>query len=168
MADTFGNLLSRVCAKVVNAKQVVPTIDQDELKKLCENDLTKILIDQLNALPDICAKHYDSFNVYLVVDEVIKVLHSANKFVEHYKPWELRKDPKCFVRLDAVLGLTFESLRIASIILQPVMPETCAKLLNKINVDASERNWNNLALRTDHQPERNLTSDNLILFNKIK
>lgn len=168
LADTFGNLLSRACAKVINVKQIVPSIDQDELKLLQKNDLTKMLLDQLNALPDLCSNHYDSFNVYLTVDEVIKVLHSANRFVENYKPWELRRDPKMSARLDSVLGLIFETLRITSIVLQPVIPEMTARLLNKINISINQRNWNNLRLQIDSQPERSLNNDNAILFKRIK
>lgn len=168
LADTLGNLLSRACAKVINAKQVIPPIDQEELEVLLRNDAAKSLVDQLKALPELCAHHYDSFNVYLAVDEVIKALHSSNKFVEVFKPWELRKDPKTAKRLDSVLGLIFESLRITSIILQPVIPALSSRLLDKISVAPEQRSWRNLDLQTRAQPEKPLGGDNAIMFKRIK
>lgn len=153
---------------MINVKQVIPTIDPEELEVLLQNDAAKNLIDQLNALPELCAQHYDSFNVYLAVDEVIKTLHLSNKFVDVFKPWELRKEPKMAKRLDSVLGMIFESLRVTSIILQPVIPALTSRLLDKISVAPEQRSWKNLDLQTSAQLERLLGSDNAIMFRRIK
>lgn len=50
LADTMGNLLSRVCAKSVNNRQIFPTLHRNEFEKLLEVDSTKKLVNLSEAL----------------------------------------------------------------------------------------------------------------------
>lgn len=171
LADTFGNLLSRACGKAINAQQIVPEIDRDELNDILKVDVSRRLIDLLNETPSQCEHHIDAFNFYLLVDDVIKVLHTANNFMETFKPWELAKDPSAQRRLNTILRIVFETLRITGIILQPIVPQMCARLLDKINVDQGHRTWNDLKLDLllpiDASRVRTLSEDNVILFKRI-
>lgn len=147
----------------------MPEIDRDELDKILKVDISQQLIDLLNELPNKCEQHYDEYNFYKVVDEVIKVLHTANGFTEKYKPWELRKDPNASRCLDTVLRIVFETLRLTGIILQPIVPQMSSRLLDKINVARGERTWNDLKFDL-LQPlvARRLNEGNAILFKRIK
>lgn len=169
LADTFGNLLSRACAKVINTQQIVPVIDCDEFNVILNVDVTHRLIDLLNEVPSKCERHFDAYNFYLAVDDVIKVLHTANNFMETFKPWELRKDPNASRRLNTVLRIVFEALRITGIILQPVVPQMSTRLLDKINVDRTQRKWDDLKLdlKSCETVGRALTEDTAILFKRI-
>lgn len=92
-----------------------------------------------------CHQHYSSYNFYLVVDQVISVLHTANNFFETLKPWELKKGSSDDLnRLETIISVTLETLRVCGIILQPIIPELSEKLLNKLNVKLENRNWNDL------------------------
>lgn len=171
LADTYGNLLSRACAKVVNPAQIVPGIDRIEFDGISRVDVTQRLIDLLQEVPDNCRTHFDAYDFYKAVDEVIKVLHTANNFMETFKPWELRKDPNATRRLHTVLRIVFETLRITSIILQPVVPQMSSRLLDKINVDQHLRSWNDLKVDwtgCDETNVRSLTPDTAILFKRMK
>lgn len=101
---------------------------------------------------------------------MVGVLHSANLFVETLKPWELRKvDP---IRLDVVLHVTLESLRVCGILLQPIAPNITSNLLNKLNVpddrrffaDTKKLSWTNIGEFT--MPIR-LSDDKSVLFRKL-
>lgn len=94
-------------------------------------------------LTDTCHAHYKSYNFYLAVDQVIEVLHTANNFFETTKPWMLAKQPEAFDRLDTVLFVTLETLRICGIILQPIVPELSSQLLDKLRVPPDQRMWTN-------------------------
>lgn len=152
----------------------MPQIDPDELNEILKVDVTQRLVDQLNEVPSKCERHYDAYNFYLAVDDVIKVLHTTNNFMETFKPWELRKDVNASRRLNTVLRIAFESLRITGIILQPIVPQMSARLLDKINVDREQRTWNDLKLdlvsplATDETSVRFLGEDSAILFKRIK
>lgn len=54
LADTLGNLLSRVCAKSVNNRQISPTLHRCEFDKLLQVDITKKLVHLAEALPGEC------------------------------------------------------------------------------------------------------------------
>lgn len=171
LANTLGNLLSRACAKIINTRQSVPQLHQSEFEDLLRNEDTKNLIGLLDQLTDVCTQHYDAHNFYLAIDEICKVLRAANGFVESYKPWELRKSPEAQQKLETVLRITFETLRICGILLQPIVPELSVKLLDKLNVDANCRYWKDARVDFGHS---NMNADvglgpgDAMLFKRIK
>ncbi|KAJ6634198.1 Methionine--tRNA ligase, mitochondrial [Pseudolycoriella hygida] len=171
LADTMGNLLSRACTKSVNTSQTFPTLDKCEYEKLLQVNVTQKLVNLVEALPEKCFNHYKSYNFYLVVDQVIEVLHSANKFFETTKPWELKKRNE-IRQLEAVLAITMETLRICGIILQPIIPVICKALLDKLNVNENQRNWIDLSFVLWNQNENNveigLRDGEPVLFRRIQ
>lgn len=62
------------------------------------------------------------------------------------EPWKLiskNKSPlsiEAQQRLDTILYVTLESLRISSLLLQPIMPTTTEKILDRLGVPINERN----------------------------
>lgn len=118
-------------------------------------------------------QHYEDYNFYLVVDQVIATLHAANNFFETCRPWELKKaskDSEDFHKLQTITAITLDTLRVSAIILQPILPTMTAKLLDKLNVkcdersfDCSRENFTNV-LRDN---EVNLTNENAVLFKRI-
>lgn len=169
LSNVLGNLLSRVCANVINVKQIIPKLNQTELQQMLQENCTQELINLLKTLPDTCTEHYESYNIYLVVDSVMRVLRTANNFVQFFQPWELRKNPENEEKINTILRISFESLRVCAIILQPIIPEMSGKILDKLNVNVSERYWNNLDLNLDSLCEsRNLGSNSPIIFKRIK
>ncbi|KAL4718142.1 hypothetical protein ACJJTC_004782 [Scirpophaga incertulas] len=99
------------------------------------------LLELVDALPDTCRLHYNNYQFYKVVDAVIQTLHVANHFFETQKPWELKKNPEHQKQLDVVLHVTMETLRICGIILQPIIPDLSAKLLDKLQIPNECRTW---------------------------
>lgn len=118
-----------------------------------------------------CHQHYSSYNFYLVVDQVISVLHTGNNFFETLKPWELKKGSADELnRLETIIAITLETLRVCGIILQPIIPELSEKLLNKLNVEMENRSWNELSnfLWTEiTDSEINLGDIDPVLFRRI-
>lgn len=74
-----------------------------------------------------------------MADAVIANLHLTNNFFETLKPWELKKEESRRKELDSILLLTMESLRISSIVFQPMIPGLTAQVLDKLNV--KNRHW---------------------------
>jgi methionyl-tRNA synthetase len=61
----------------------------------------------------------------------------ANRYFANNEPWKLAKsDP---ARMRVVLFTTIEALRIAAILLQPIMPASMGKLLDLLGVDERKR-----------------------------
>lgn len=145
---------------------------------------------------DKSGQHYDSYNFYLVVDQVMGVLHAANNFFESTKPWELKssatpqpaasqanitKEPQQNIengrKLETIIMLTMETLRVCAIILQPIIPGFSEKLLDKLNVDQDERCWLHTVSKVGNEGtqldnanvwrERSLGSGATVLFQRI-
>ena len=71
-----------------------------------------------------------------------------NKYFSAQEPWVLRKsDPD---RFRTVLYTTLETVRIAALLSQPVMPESMAKLLELLGQPADQRSF--LAIGTRLTP----------------
>lgn len=166
LVNTLGNLLSRVCAPSINKRQVVPVCCLKQLKDL---DHSLQLIKKLKKLPSIYEEHFEAFNFYMAVDEIIATLHLTNNFVQETQPWVLCKDPTMDAKLEAILALTFESLRIIGILLQPIVPIMAQKMLDKLNVSANNRTWHDTEYQLDaDKEERPLGGGSAKLIDRLK
>lgn len=124
----------------------------------------------LSCFSDLIKAHYDEFNVYKSIDCIIGVLHSANVFFETMKPWELKKTELTKDKLNAVLHLTMEALRICGIALQPVVPEISRALLDKLTIGRDEREWRNIHPFSWEDGKRGckkISNENAVLFARI-
>ena len=81
--------------------------------------------------------------IHLYLNAVWAVVAEANRYFAAQAPWALRKtDP---ARMETVLWVTAEVIRQVGIMVQPVMPESAAKLLDLVAIPAAERGFDRLA-----------------------
>lgn len=127
------------------------------------------LIEKLKTLPSIYEEHFESYNFYLAIDEIIATLHMTNSLIQESEPWVLAKDANKSTKLDAILALVFESLRINGILLQPIVPNIAHKILDKINISSDRRSWNDTKYQLDlDQLERPLSGISSKIMDRIK
>lgn len=83
---------------------------------------------------------------YRGIDCIMACLRDANSFMQFQKPWELARkvDTANKEKLATVLHIIMEVLRVSSVLLEPIIPTLSSKLLTKLNVPESERQWINL------------------------
>ncbi|XP_065173544.1 methionine--tRNA ligase, mitochondrial-like, partial [Atheta coriaria] len=170
LADTLGNLLSRCCGVALNPEQVFPALEPEALRIISALDVTQRLMASVAQLPELAEKHYTEHNFYKVVDATIATLHCANLFFETLKPWELKKSTERRRELNAVLHVALETLRVCGIVLQPIVPNIAANLLNRINIESGARRWahvTKLSWRDASVQSRQLASDSGVLFKRI-
>jgi methionyl-tRNA synthetase len=65
------------------------------------------------------------------------VVRAANAYIDHQAPWALKKTD--LPRMQTVLRVLLETLRVIAILLQPFMPDTMAKLLDQLGVEQNAR-----------------------------
>jgi methionyl-tRNA synthetase len=74
-----------------------------------------------------------------MLDEVWRVIRDANRQIDADAPWALRKtDP---ARMASVLYVLMETIRHVAIVLQPVMPHSCARILDQLAVPPDRRDF---------------------------
>ncbi|XP_068153424.1 LOW QUALITY PROTEIN: methionine--tRNA ligase, mitochondrial [Drosophila tropicalis] len=155
LADTLGNLLSRACAKSLNPTQIYPALHSEELTELLHNlDAAKRLKESLLQLAERCQQHYECNHFHLVADTTMATLHAANNFFESSKPWELKGGINA-QRLETIIGMTMDALRLCGIVLQPIIPQLATQLLDKLSLPGSQRCWSRLSesFATDGQDQ---------------
>jgi methionyl-tRNA synthetase len=77
--------------------------------------------------------------IHVALNAIWAVVADANRYFAAAEPWALKKtDPD---RMGTVLYVTAEVIRQVAILVQPVMPESGAKLLDLLAVPAAERTF---------------------------
>ncbi len=126
LANDLGNLVSRTTAMwdkyfggVITAAREYDKIDDE-------------IIRMATALKGLYETQMESYSFQNALMEIFKVISRANKYIDETAPWNLAKDENKLPRLAAVLYNLIEVIRIAGILLQPFMPESCQKIKEQI------------------------------------
>lgn len=80
----------------------------------------------------------DEFRVADALEEAMKALRQANKYIDETEPWVLAKDEAKKNTLKNVLYNLLEAIRIGTIILEPACPETAAKVYKALGTTKTE------------------------------
>ena len=65
-----------------------------------------------------------------------RLVSAANNYIAETQPWALAKDPANAERLNGVLAETAEAVRIAAVLLSPVMPASATEILRRLGDSA--------------------------------
>jgi methionyl-tRNA synthetase len=83
-------------------------------------------------LAECRAQHHDAYAINKSMDAIWKVVADANRYFAGQEPWALKKtDP---ARMETVLYVTAEVLRIVGLLAQPYVPVSAEKLLDLLAV----------------------------------
>jgi methionyl-tRNA synthetase len=137
LANELGNLAQRSLSMVAKTLGgIVPaptdsTADDDELLSLADG-----LLDRVRA-------HFDAQAMHLGLEAIWLVLGAANRYFSAQQPWVLRKSASVTdqARYATVLYTTLEVVRIAALLIQPVMPESANKLLDLLGQPDGQRTF---------------------------
>ena len=170
LADTLGNLLNRTCSTGVNPAQVIPP--WKPLFQSYATELSSNLMEHLEKLPELVEQSYENFYFYQGIVHVMDALRITNQFVQEEKPWDLKKTNQ--ERLEFVLALSLESLRISGILLKPIVPTLAETLLTKLNITPSQQTFQHTKKNTwspcaqTNQSIKELDKQKVVLFRKIR
>ncbi|KAL6807394.1 tRNA synthetases class I (M) domain-containing protein [Trichoderma sp. SZMC 28013] len=91
--------------------------------------------------PVAFAKEMDDYDTSGAIREIFELLRETNRYVSDTKPWDLVKlrDAESRVLLNWVIYNSAEALRIAGILLQPIMPTKASELLDALGVRPDRR-----------------------------
>ena len=125
LANDYGNLLNRVSTLIKkNYDGLIP--DKGE-QTSSEEEIIKSAEALLNGMSNKIKK----MKINDSIEDIMKFVRSINKYMEEQKPWKLVKEDK--VGAGTVLYTAGESMRVATILLSPVMPNRCAEVLHTFN-----------------------------------
>lgn len=143
LANELGNLAQRSLSMVAkNLDGVVPTPGEftaDDADLLATADG---LLERVRA-------SFDGQAMHLGLEAIWLMLGAANRYFSAQQPWVLRKsdseaDQKRFA---TVLYTTCEAVRIAALLIQPVMPDSAGKLLDLLGQTPEQRSFDAIGNR---------------------
>ena len=129
LVNELGNLAQRVLSMVAkNFNGILPkpsilNIKDIEILSIADSLFMRIY------------RYYDALSIHLVLEAIWLVINETNRYFSKQKPWILCNSKKINEqkRFYTVLYVTIEIVRILAILIQPIIPESAAKLLYLLN-----------------------------------
>ena len=131
LVNTVGNCTSRVSAMIAKYFDGVLPADSGiavgdvNWPELCENQAAA----SIDAM--------DRFDLAGSCAAAMSIVRSVDAFIHDTEPFKLAKDPEAAEALSAILYRCAEALRIASSLLEAVMPDTMGQLHESWNISAA-------------------------------
>jgi methionyl-tRNA synthetase len=122
LANNLGNLVSRLSAMAekYRTSQLAPGASDGRLA-----GIAAAAAERYRAAMDRLALHEGAAAAFQIVD-------AANAYIADTSPWALARDSSQADRLSGVLFDVAEAIRVAAVLLTPIMPASCAEILSRI------------------------------------
>ena len=118
LANTLGNLVNRSIA--MTNKYFGGKVKAGEATEECDNELIATAKESIES-------YYKNMDIYHNADAcnaVINLAKRCNKYIDETTPWSLAKDEEKTGRLETVLYNLLECIRLLSIMLLPIIPDS--------------------------------------------
>ncbi|MBE2204903.1 MAG: methionine--tRNA ligase [Chthoniobacterales bacterium] len=125
LANSLGNLLNRSLSM---AKRY-----RGGAVKKSASPLAAFIAEKCAAY----CRHMEAFEVHAAIESAWEIIGRCNGYVEETAPWKLAKDPACAEKLDGVLYTLAEALRILSILITPIIPESAEAIRSQLAWEGS-------------------------------
>ncbi len=157
LANTLGNLVNRTIgmANKYRSGVIKKAFTQKEYEVNLRNESTALLSKVRGKM--------DDYRVSDALEEVMKLLRNANKFIDLTEPWNLFKNEQAQDELDGVLYELIETIRISATLLQAFIPTTAQKIFNQINCHI---NTFDSTTTFGHYPNNNTLNKPEVLFER--
>jgi methionyl-tRNA synthetase len=122
LANGIGNLASRVAAMI--EKNCGGKIPKPEALKEADKALAK----EAQAAIGEVLEQYNKLGFSRALEQIWALIAAADKYLTVEKPWTLGESPEDQQRRATVLWTTAEMLRIVTVLIHPILPESTAKV----------------------------------------
>ncbi len=121
LANNLGNLVNRVAAMTERYRQ-------GRLLVSGGGPLAAVAAEQVAAYRPAM----DGYALHDGAAAAFRLVSAANEFIAETQPWALAKDPAQADRLTGVLADASEAVRIAAVMLSPIMPNSAAEIVRRM------------------------------------
>ncbi|WP_305096014.1 methionine--tRNA ligase [Croceibacterium aestuarii] len=134
LANSFGNLAQRTLSLIFkNCDGVVPPISgHTDADTALFGHVDRVIFQEMPA-------NYDTLAFAQALEAWIGAVYACNAYIDEQAPWALRKTD--FERMQTVLATLYIVIAQLAVAVQPVMPETSAKLLDAMGLASELRDF---------------------------
>jgi methionyl-tRNA synthetase len=128
LANNLGNLVNRITAMAERYRRgrLLATAPADALAAAVDERVQAYRLSM------------DGLGLDAGVRAAFDIVDSANEYIAASEPWTLARADETQAQLDQVLWSAAEALRVASVLLSPVMPGSAAEIGRRLGVPESE------------------------------
>jgi methionyl-tRNA synthetase len=139
LANNLGNLVSRLTtmAEKYRGSRLLPAGAPGRLA-----DVARQSLEDYRREMDVWALEGGAAAIFRIVD-------AANEYIAETEPWALAREAANADRLSQVLFDVAEALRVAAIMLGPVMPRSAAEILRRVGAGDRVRRLDDAAWRNE-------------------
>ena len=131
LANTLGNLVNRSVA--MTNKYFGGKVSKGEITEECDKELIAAAEDAIKTY----YKNMDSYRNANACETIMNLAKRCNKYIDETTPWALAKDEANKDRLSAVLYNLLECIRLLSIMLSPIMPDSSESIKAQLCTDSA-------------------------------
>ena len=133
LANDLGNLLNRTVAMINKYRDgVLPALQHGVTP--VDDDLEKTAAESFATYQ----QEMDRYHFAAALAAVWQLISRTNKYIDETEPWKLAKDDNAQGQLDSVLAHLAASLRLAAIMLQPVMTHAPKEIFAQLGLPTGQ------------------------------
>ncbi|MBR7133008.1 MAG: methionine--tRNA ligase [Clostridia bacterium] len=129
LANTLGNLVNRSIA--MTNKYFGGKVCFGEATEDCDRELLSTVSSTISDYH----KYMDLYRNADACEAIMNLAKRCNKYIDETTPWTLAKDEAMLPRLSTVLYNLLECIRILSVLLSPIMPDSCNSIKQQLGCE---------------------------------
>ncbi len=138
LANDLGNLVSRSTA--MSQKYFEGKLSLGGEQAELDEELKALAAEVIEKY----TKAMDGFQFSVALAEAFRRIGRANKYIDETAPWVLAKSEETKQRLLSVMKNLCECIRIAAVLVSPIMPDSAKAILDQLGVSPEGRVWESL------------------------
>lgn len=148
LANDLGNLLHRTSSMYAKYfPEAVPALGAEED---AEKELAQFAKDAISKFEE----KMDALEPHVALESLWSLIRRTNKYLDSTAPWTLAKNQD-YPRLARVLYTVGEVLRIVSVALTPILPDTAGKIRAQLDLP-TECKWEDAYVWNGWEPEKKI------------
>ena len=158
LANNFGNFCQRVLSFAEkNCDNKIP-------EKIDFNSNDNKILNSFSENLNLLRNYIDNQKINEYIKFVISKSFDSNKYFNDESPWSKKDD---LVRLNTIVYVSLEIIRKISLLLMPIIPDTCKRSLKSLNINESNLLLDSINNHKTLKPGTKLNNQG-ILFKKIE
>lgn len=156
----FGNFINRVV--VLTNKYYEGVVPQPN----DYSDIDEATLTEMRAYPAVIASSIERYRFREALTELMNLARLGNKYLADEEPWKVIKENPARVQTQMYVALQIAAA--LSVLSEPFLPFTAAKLRNMLNLTDSSLKWNDISFTADLLKAGSKIGHAELLFSKIE